>query len=128
MSPCPILWNCVNNGGAVTNYSTEEQRIGTWIDGKPLYQKTYSVFNYSDNCYVVDTNLTNLKYKVIDLHGHVYDDTNNYSFPYADGIYTVGCYLNNTTGVVYIRALNGDNVNTNFHVDYITIKYTKLTD
>ena len=22
------------------NYSTEEQRIGTWIDGKPLYQKT----------------------------------------------------------------------------------------
>ena len=22
------------------NYSTEEQVIGTWIDGKPLYQKT----------------------------------------------------------------------------------------
>lgn len=25
---------------AAYNYSTEEQRIGTWIDGKPLYQKT----------------------------------------------------------------------------------------
>lgn len=24
-------------------YSTEEKRIGTWIDGKPLYRKTYVV-------------------------------------------------------------------------------------
>ena len=115
-------------GGAVTNYSTEEQRIGTWIDGKPLYQKTYSVFSNSGNFYVVDTNLINLNYKVIDLHGHGYDSNNNYSFPYADGVYTVGCYLNNTTGVVYIRALSGESVSKDFHVDFITIKYTKLTD
>ena len=116
-------------GGAVTNYSTEEQRIGTWIDGKPLYQKTYNVFSNSGDFYVVDTNLINLNYKVIDLHGHGYDGTNNYSFPYADGNYTVACYLNNTTGVVYIRVLSsGNNVTKNFHVDFITIKYTKLTD
>lgn len=24
-------------------YSTEENRIGTWVDGKPLYRKTYTV-------------------------------------------------------------------------------------
>ena len=24
----------------VNNYSLEEQKIGTWVDGKPLYQKT----------------------------------------------------------------------------------------
>ena len=24
----------------VNNYSLEEQRVGTWIDGKPIYQKT----------------------------------------------------------------------------------------
>lgn len=29
------------------NYSTEEQIIGTWIDGKPLYQKTIIVENES---------------------------------------------------------------------------------
>ena len=29
-------------GGGSTSYSTTEQVVGTWIDGKPLYQKTYS--------------------------------------------------------------------------------------
>ncbi|NBI08575.1 hypothetical protein D1641_00880 [Colidextribacter sp. OB.20] len=29
-------------GSSLETYSTEEQRIGTWIDGKPLYRKTYS--------------------------------------------------------------------------------------
>ena len=28
-------------GGA--NYSTEEQIVGTWVNGKPLYQKTYTL-------------------------------------------------------------------------------------
>lgn len=28
-------------GSSEINYSTEEQRIGTWIDGKPIYQKTF---------------------------------------------------------------------------------------
>jgi hypothetical protein len=27
------------SGGAMRNYSTEEQIVGTWIDGKPLYEK-----------------------------------------------------------------------------------------
>lgn len=30
-----------NGGSASENYSTEEQRIGTWTDGKPLYRKVY---------------------------------------------------------------------------------------
>ena len=30
-------------GSAGVNYSTEEQVIGTWIDGKPLYQRTVEV-------------------------------------------------------------------------------------
>lgn len=30
-----------SGGGGGINYSTDEQLIGTWIDGKPLYQKTW---------------------------------------------------------------------------------------
>ena len=30
-----------SGGASENNYSTEEQRIGTWIDGKPLYRKVY---------------------------------------------------------------------------------------
>ena len=31
------------------NYSTDEQVVGTWIDGKPIYQRTFVLLNYSDN-------------------------------------------------------------------------------
>lgn len=31
------------SGSSEVNYSLEEQKIGTWIDGKPLYQKTYEL-------------------------------------------------------------------------------------
>ena len=27
-------------------YSTDEQRIGTWIDGRPIYRKTFSNLTY----------------------------------------------------------------------------------
>ena len=30
-------------GVPTVHYSTDEQIIGTWIDGKPIYQKTYSI-------------------------------------------------------------------------------------
>ena len=33
------------NGGLLNNYSTEEQVIGTWIDGKPIYR----VVKHKDN-------------------------------------------------------------------------------
>ena len=34
-----VVWEVYEEG---ITYSTEEKRIGTWIDGKPLYQKTYT--------------------------------------------------------------------------------------
>ena len=42
-----LIDNFVPSGSGTeeNNYSTEEQRIGTWIDGKPLYQKTYSLIS-----------------------------------------------------------------------------------
>ena len=35
--------------GTGTDYSTEEQIIGTWIDGKPLYQKTFETTTPANN-------------------------------------------------------------------------------
>ena len=32
--------NSLASKSGTVNYSTDEQTIGTWIDGKPLYQKT----------------------------------------------------------------------------------------
>lgn len=33
-----------NGGDSLDVYSTEEKRIGTWIDGKPVYQRTWTAY------------------------------------------------------------------------------------
>lgn len=35
-------------GGYAHHYSTTEHVIGTWIDGKPLYERTYYITSFSD--------------------------------------------------------------------------------
>lgn len=35
----------INGGSSVDNYSTNETVVGTWIDGKPLYQKVVALTN-----------------------------------------------------------------------------------
>ena len=52
-----------NGGDRSLNYSTSEQVVGTWIDGKPLYQKTFHIeptFTEQSRAYTVQTGLTNV--------------------------------------------------------------------
>jgi hypothetical protein len=44
------------SGGSGLNYSTDEQMVGTWINGKPIYQKTFNV-NISLTSGWTETNL-----------------------------------------------------------------------
>ena len=54
------------SGGSGINYSTEEQVIGTWIDGKPLYQKSLPVTGYSYGAEsVISFNVPNIK-RIVD--------------------------------------------------------------
>ena len=41
-------------------YSTAEQRIGTWIDGKPLYRKVVSQIGFSNGITSVEHNISNV--------------------------------------------------------------------
>ena len=42
-------------------YSTEEQRIGTWIDGKPIYRKVFTgTFENDTNFHQIASNVENL--------------------------------------------------------------------
>lgn len=45
----------ISGGGGSVNYSTSEQVIGTWIDGKPIYQKTLT----HSGALVVDNSFSN---------------------------------------------------------------------
>ena len=50
-------------------YSTEEQRIGTWIDGKPLYRKVIEMGNMTKEDYKIKAhNIQNIKYaRIVDV-------------------------------------------------------------
>lgn len=98
-------------------YSTSEQRIGTWIDGKPLYRKTikYTTPNTSEYVVVADVGQCNVKhfYGQCDFGGG-----NIYPIPYGEGqFFNVIKYLD---GGIY--------ASTNGFEDKkceVTIEYTK---
>lgn len=108
------------------NYSTEEQRIGTWIDGKPLYQKTYNITSPStdtDNAIVtLDPNIF-----PINWDGYLIFSTGSpigINLYYTDSQF-INTYPELVSGTIHMKA-----VGANYHnlSGYITLKYTKTTD
>lgn len=111
-------------GKPTVHYSTEEQVIGTWIDGKPLYQKTVDQTIGSDADYTVFANGI--------AHAHLV----NSSFEYSSGRWmsfdyiSLGATSNSRTCYVDVQngALNLHN-QSNSSIHWIaTIQYTKTTD
>lgn len=121
-------------------YSTTEQRVGTWIDGKPIYQKTYvtntpSAINaqqaiVADSSVSADTvvdytgyiklDLTSLYQVILFLElNHVSDDLTVFT----------GCSILTTTRELGIyQTLKTSNSSYCNLPCIITIKYTKTTD
>ena len=111
-------------------YSTEEQRIGTWIDGKPLYRKT---IKFTDNI----TKEISIEHKINNF-GRLINSSGNITFynsehalpviyPSDMAKYGVGIYSANATKVVVevgtqiISEGNPSNL-------IVTLEYTKTTD
>ena len=106
-------------------YSTTENIIGQWIDGKPIYRKVINVGNLLPegeyNTKEVAHNITNLD-KVINMKCIAYMDDVYFDFNnYADGSLEV--FVNNQNVIIVF--------NTNYpfaNNAYTTIEYTKTTD
>ena len=125
------------------NYSTDEKVVGTWIDGKPLYQKTIIVTNQSkyttnyaySETIIVDNNIDTLVKNdgVVELN---YGDHIKHSLPWyqtwTENNNIVNCLLewNNTNKTLYIktRLQNGIWYDINELKFIVNIKYTKTTD
>lgn len=130
-----LSWVAQSGGGGGVNYSTEEQEIGTWIDGSKVYQITLSLNNTQIKTDVF-TNVSNLNInQLISLTG-TYNRIANWSSPvlefnYMFNIYETGDYNSvlrydrNTASIMYNIKL-GNNESTSHQ--YITIIYTKTTD
>jgi hypothetical protein len=112
-------------GGGAINYSTEEQRIGTWIDGKPLYQKTF--VETTPSSANVDSEIISLSSDVEFVHNIIgYVKTVSASVPinfsYASNDY-VNVYYASSANTIQIKQSS-----YNSFPCYITIQYTKTTD
>lgn len=114
----------VLNGQNFTKYSTDEQVVGEWIDGKPLYQKTLiQTGGISPYTRYFVSELSALNIDVIIKDSIFFKLPNNViRSEYSSGdIDYISALV--TNGDVY-TLIKGNTVNEM----YLTIQYTKTTD
>lgn len=118
--------------GSGFNYSTAEQVVGRWVDGKPIYQKTWVNL---DTDYYLNTNIwvdisivsVNNVDRLIDCKviSNQHGDT-----PSADYLFNFAFGFNRTNNCLLLQ--NTRSINNSLGVDGrtydITIQYTKTTD
>lgn len=116
-------------GTLAQHYSTTERLIGTWIDGKPLYEKTIEIASLpstTSSFVMYDTGITNMK-KVVNVYGMAYFSNGNHSpIPYTvDNLQgQIGMTVSTSTGKIGILVgMDRSSVSA-----IVTIKYTKTTD
>lgn len=112
------------------NYSTNEVRIGKWIDGKPLYRKTI-LFNYvSNHTNTIPTNLRGINDIWIDLSNSFikYEGTRVSPLVRNDfrstNQYSLGVIIDTTTLNVTLQV--GECIPNG--TGAVTVTYTKITD
>lgn len=101
--------------GSDTDYSTTEKIVGTWIDGKPLYQKTFE-FDSPVNLIAGDWGATNIPIGNIDkiIHSVGYSNSTT-SWEGLSATVDIGSYVN----LIFFRDIK---------VFKVTLQYTKTTD
>lgn len=112
------------SGGEI--YSTEETRIGTWIDGKPLYRKTVFGKIPDNQKFSVIADIPNID-KIVSWNGGVNSSNGVFKVPIEhvdSAAYITTVYDKNSGG---LRAKTTHTAYYNADI-YITIEYTKTTD
>lgn len=117
-------------GGSAHKYSTEEQVVGTWIDGRPVYERVVVVTsNFTSNT-IISLNgegdiCVHLEGCALRKDSSVYSTTimfyntsSDYAFPYG-GI---------SEGNIYLRLMVPSSMLSSLQTVYYQIQYTKTTD
>ena len=121
-------------GGYANHYSTTEHVIGTWIDGKPIYEKSYLYENSSgsqSSSEIVIVNDFGTDKQIIPggLQGAFYSTTGaNYPVPWADCNGSSGNSTGLWVGDGKIKLRIRNDTYSNSYKLRITAQYTKTTD
>ena len=107
------------------NYSTSEQRIGTWIDGKPIYRKVIAFGSMPNNSLKsIAHGISNL-WETIRLYGMAFRTDTKRALTIPDPEPSAEITCNVTDTVIYITTHNDRSA---FNDSFICIEYTKTTD
>lgn len=102
-------------GGYAHHYSTTEHVIGTWIDGKPLYEKTFQFSNYV----AIPTKIWTT---VMDVSNLSISKLVRCDFIDMEGVYWSGALNRISNGNLQSYVFEG------WPVKELTLQYTKSTD
>ena len=110
-------------------YSTDEKRIGTWIDGKPLYRKVISTT--SATTIGTETDVATLKNvdTLVSYKGLLYriNTIINADYAYNGAQQTSTIYVSGLSGTLTFRYHTNATTNLNATLKII-VEYTKTTD
>lgn len=106
-----------------STYSINETKVGTWINGKPLYQKTLVYNNYIN----VNANhqIANVDIIWVDLGSSFGVEVDSPYWSFNQGIWSGNIRPQMIVNKTTILAQGVENKHYNW---YITVKYTKTTD
>lgn len=117
------------NAGLNDVFSYDERKVGTWVDGKPLYRKVIllsSLPNATSTTY--QHGIQNVETIFVD-GGHSFAEWSSGStaqLPYLSNAYSSAVDINAVTDVSYVVNTHGTDRRT--MKAYITFLYTKTTD
>lgn len=117
------------SGSAYEIYSTEETRIGTWIDGKPLYRKVFQVTTTSSSgglgTVIPGSVVSNMRIKRMDgfLYSSRYPDQAAGPINFSAKVATVSTFF--WTGNIVMFVDGQQFINSPAE---IILEYTKTTD
>lgn len=110
-------------------YSTDEVRVGTWVDGKPLYRRAFTGTTSTTSHNYILTNTNDIA-KLIGYKGYI-EQSNTVQLEIGSSVYHSDGNINTSTRVI--------NVNNNLRLDEnynvfggkyfeVAVEYTKTTD
>ena len=103
-------------------YSIEEQKVGTWIDGRPIYRKVIDLGTLPNNSSkYVETGLIHTNIRVIRLYGNACNASGSYQSGLNDIYSRLNLVSDNTLGIQ-------TTINFSSFTGYAILEYTKTTD
>ena len=118
-TPGSGIWT--TTGEYAHHYSTDEKVVGTWIDGKTLYEITITG-NFSGTTFNFDTGITEMRPKIVNISYNRPDAATPATTWIYDTTYFKMQYINN--GIIILNKSDAYAYGTNNNV-IINILYTK---